>query len=88
MVLAVAIAMAGAPRLPAIETGYGEDPVPDTYRSLRPPYSAYGMDPIPVKSPLERWQEFRAYRQQQQQFRPRRPSYPTGEGWKFWRHWR
>jgi hypothetical protein len=67
-------------------TGYGEDPVPDTHRSLRPPYTAYGMDPIPVKSPLERWQEWRAYREQKQRTRPRQPSNPSSPSWQFWRH--
>jgi hypothetical protein len=57
-----AVCILQAADLRAIETGYGEDPVPDTHRSLRPPYTAYGMDPIPVKSLLERWQEFRYYR--------------------------
>ncbi|MEX2113386.1 MAG: hypothetical protein WD845_09385 [Pirellulales bacterium] len=49
---------------PAIETTYGEDPVPDTYRSLSPPFTAYGMDPIPVKSPLERWLVYKQQRDQ------------------------
>jgi hypothetical protein len=78
-----ALVVLGAPNLRAIETGYGEDPVPDTYRSLRPPYTAYGMDPIPVKSPLDRWQEWRAYRDQ----RARGSSFrgPAVEPrWKWW----
>lgn len=79
-----AIVLASASPLVAIETTYGEDPVPDTHRSLRPPYTAYGMDPIPVKSPLERWQELRYYR-------PSRPragasaNPPDDQRWKWWR---
>ena len=71
-----------------LPTTYGEDPVPETYLSLQPPYTAYGMDPIPVVSPLERWLEWRAWREQKKQMRERRPSYPTADGWKFWRRWR
>jgi len=70
-----------------IPTTYGEDPVPETYLSLQPPYTAYGMDPIPVVSPLERWLEWRAYRQQKQQMRERRPASSVNDGWKFWRRW-
>ena len=46
----------------AIETTYGEDPVPnskcyDGFINL-----GYGIDPIPAKSPYVRWQEWRASR--------------------------
>jgi hypothetical protein len=79
-----ALVMLRAADLRAIETTYGEDPVPDTHRSLRPPYTSYGMDPIPVRSPLERWREFRYYR-------PARPRTPTSAAetdlhrWKWFR---
>jgi hypothetical protein len=79
-----AMVLASASSLPAIETTYGQDPVPDTHRSLRPPYMAYGMDPIPVKSPLERWQEFRYYLPSKAQAPDR--SYPADvHRWKWWR---
>jgi hypothetical protein len=51
----------GATRGLAIETTYGEDPVPTTHRMWRP-FTAYGMDPVPQKSLAERWQEWRAKR--------------------------
>lgn len=76
-----------AASLSAIETSYGEDPVPDTYRSLSPPFTAYGMDPIPVKSPLERWLMFKNERQRKieerdayRQTEPQRPQ-------RIWRLW-
>ncbi len=47
-----------------LPTTYGEDPVPETYRSLSPPFTAYGMDPIPVVSPLERWLMLKQQREQ------------------------
>jgi hypothetical protein len=46
----------------AIETTYGEDPVPDT--RCYPGYlqTTYGMDPIPAESPAVRWRKWRASR--------------------------
>jgi hypothetical protein len=76
-----------AASLSAIETTYGEDPVPDTYRSLSPPYTAYGMDPIPVKSPLERWLMFKNERQRKIEEREAaRQSEPprTKRVWRLW----
>ncbi len=75
-----ALLVHSAASLSAIETTYGEDPVPDTYRSLSPPYTAYGMDPIPVVSPLERWLMFKNQRERRieereayRQSEPQRP---------------
>jgi hypothetical protein len=46
----------------AIETTYGEDPVPDTrcYKGFLD--LGYGIDPIPAKTLSQRWQEWRATR--------------------------
>jgi hypothetical protein len=63
-VIAVAAACLAAPsaRLVAIETPYGEDPVPDTrcYKGFLE--LGYGIDPIPAKTLGQRWQEWRAGR--------------------------
>jgi hypothetical protein len=49
-------------RLCAIETSYGEDPVPDAHRFNGSICLGYGVDPIPVRSPLERWTFWRSER--------------------------
>jgi hypothetical protein len=66
IVLAVATlafsAASAATRLLAIETSYGEDPVPDTHRFNGSICLGYGVDPIPVRSPLARWTSWRSER--------------------------
>jgi hypothetical protein len=54
--------VARAPQAPAIETTYGEDPVPDTrcYKGFLE--LGYGIDPIPTKTLSQRWREWRAGR--------------------------
>jgi hypothetical protein len=61
-VIAAACIVVHAARLGAIETSYGEDPVPDTrcYKGFID--LGYGIDPIPAKTLSERWQEWRAGR--------------------------
>jgi hypothetical protein len=46
----------------AIETTYGEDPVPDAHRFNGSICLGYGVDPIPIRSPLERWTFWRSER--------------------------
>jgi hypothetical protein len=54
--------VARAPQAAAIETTYGEDPVPDTrcYKGFLE--LGYGIDPIPAKTLSQRWREWRAGR--------------------------
>jgi hypothetical protein len=61
-VLAAVCCLARAASIPAIETTYGEDPVPDT--ACFPGYLnlGYGVDPIPAKTLAQRWREWRAGR--------------------------
>lgn len=65
MVLAVAT-LAGcattATHVFAIETSYGEDPVPDAHRFNGSICLGYGVDPVPLRSPLERWTFWRSER--------------------------
>jgi hypothetical protein len=60
--IAAVCLVAQPPRLWAIETTYGEDPVPNTAclrGSINP---GYGIDPIPAKTLSERWHAWRASR--------------------------
>lgn len=59
-VIAAAGIVAHAPRLLAIETTYGEDPVPSTVYFKGYINLGYGADPIPVKTLAQRWHEWRA----------------------------
>lgn len=79
-----AVALSGMCHAKDLPTTYGEDPVPSTYRSLQPPFSAYGFGPIPDVSPLERWLDWRAYRESKKQMRPRRPMSPKSGGLFWW----
>jgi hypothetical protein len=84
-VFALLVHFAGS--LSAIETTYGEDPVPDTYRSLSPPFTAYGMDPIPVKSPLERWLMFKNQRDRKIEEREAYRQSDPQRAKRIWRLW-
>ena len=53
-----------------IETSYGEDPVPDAHRFNGSICLGYGVDPIPVRSPLERWTFWRSEIQENQRKHP------------------
>jgi hypothetical protein len=54
--------VAHAPRLAAIETTYGEDPVPSTVYFKGYINLGYGADPIPAKTLSQRWHAWRASR--------------------------
>jgi hypothetical protein len=56
-----AIVVSSSPAL-AIETTYGEDPVPNSKCTDDFIDLGYGIDPIPAKSLNVRWQEWRAAR--------------------------
>lgn len=61
-IIGAACGVAGASYASALETTYGEDPVPTTgffkdYINL-----GYGVDPIPRKTLLQRWAAWRASR--------------------------
>jgi hypothetical protein len=60
--MAAACLAACSAQLLAIETPYGEDPVPNTrcYKGFLE--LGYGIDPIPAKTLSQRWQEWRAGR--------------------------
>jgi hypothetical protein len=60
--IAAACCVAHAARLPAIETTYGEDPVPNTRCYDGFINLGYGIDPIPAKTLAQRWQAWRASR--------------------------
>lgn len=60
--IAAACIIVPAARLVAIETTYGEDPVPNTGRFPGSINLGYGVDPIPAKSLAERWHAWRASR--------------------------
>jgi hypothetical protein len=62
MAAMLALSAATATRLFAIETTYGEDPVPNAHRFNGSICLGYGVDPIPVRSPLERWTLWQAER--------------------------
>jgi len=44
----------------AVDTTYGEDPVPDAHRVRGSVSMGYGVDPIPLESPLARLRKWRA----------------------------
>jgi hypothetical protein len=44
----------------AVDTTYGEDPVPDAHRVRGSVSMGYGVDPIPLESPLTRLRKWRA----------------------------
>lgn len=56
------VALVWAASAQAIETTYGEDPVPNSECTDDFIDLGYGIDPIPAKSPYVRWQEWRAAR--------------------------
>ena len=60
--IAAAGIIAHAPRLVAIETTYGEDPVPSTVYFKGYINLGYGADPIPAKTLSQRWHAWRASR--------------------------
>ena len=57
--LIAAVAVAQMPSAAAIETTYGEDPVPNSHCTDDFIDLGYGIDPIPAKSPSQRWNEWR-----------------------------
>jgi hypothetical protein len=57
-----AVCLVAQPRLWAIETTYGEDPVPNTACLRGSINLGYGIDPIPAKTLSERWHAWRASR--------------------------
>lgn len=60
--LLAAAAVASVPSAVAIETTYGEDPVPNSQCTDDFIDLGYGIDPIPAKSPSQRWNEWRISR--------------------------
>ncbi|HTM53482.1 MAG TPA: hypothetical protein VL175_05610 [Pirellulales bacterium] len=44
----------------AVDTTYGEDPVPDAHRVRGSVSMGYGVDPVPLESPLSRLRKWRA----------------------------
>lgn len=60
--IAAASIVARASPLVAIETTYGEDPVPNTQCYKGFINLGYGIDPIPAKTLSQRWHEWRTGR--------------------------
>ncbi len=58
----LAVALLPMGRAAAIDTHYGEDPVPGAHCVKGSICYGYGVDPIPDRSPLQRFQDWRAIR--------------------------